>query len=67
MALVALADSWQRPRLPVDGADALKAGVPHGPEVGRVLGEVETWWISTGFSANRDAALAYMNDVVRRS
>ena len=67
MSLIALADSWQRPRLPVDGADVLKAGVPHGPQVGRVLGEVENWWISHGFSASREAALAYMNDVVRRS
>ena len=67
MSLIALTDSWQRPRLPVDGADVLKAGVPHGPQVGRVLGEVENWWISRGFSASREAVLAYMNDVVRRS
>jgi poly(A) polymerase len=48
-ALLALADSWQRPRFPLTGGNVMNAGVPEGPLVGRVLGEVEDWWIESDF------------------
>jgi poly(A) polymerase len=48
--LLALADSWVRPVLPVTGSDVMAAGVPQGPLVGRVLGEVEEWWIDSDFT-----------------
>jgi poly(A) polymerase len=44
--------AWQRPVLPVDGADVLRAGIPQGPMVGRVLQDVEAWWIASGFPAD---------------
>ena len=40
---------WQRPVLSVDGSDVLRAGVPEGPLVGRVLHDVETWWVDADF------------------
>lgn len=49
-ALLALAESWVRPVLPVTGANVLAAGVPHGPLVGKVLAEVEAWWIDADFT-----------------
>jgi poly(A) polymerase len=49
-ALGALADSWQRPEFPVTGEQVMSAGVPQGPLVGRVLGEVEDWWIDSDFT-----------------
>lgn len=64
--LIRVTDHWKRPKLPIDGADILKAGVTHGPDVGRVLGDVEAWWIAAGFPDNRDAVLAQMHDVIRR-
>lgn len=48
-ALLALADSWIRPEFPVTGADVMAAGVPQGPLVGKVLAEVEAWWIDSDF------------------
>ena len=48
-ALLALADAWQRPRFPLGGAHVMAAGVPEGPLVGRILAEVEDWWIDTDF------------------
>lgn len=48
-ALLALADGWVRPTFPLTGNDVMAAGVPHGPLVGRVLGEVEEWWIDSDF------------------
>jgi poly(A) polymerase len=49
-ALLALADSWIRPVFPLKGPDVMAAGVPHGPLIGRVLGEVEEWWIDSDFT-----------------
>jgi poly(A) polymerase len=48
-ALLAMADAWQRPRFPLSGANVMNAGVPQGPLVGRVLAEVEDWWIESDF------------------
>lgn len=47
--LLALADGWVRPELPLTGVNVMAAGIPHGPLVGRVLGEVEEWWIDSDF------------------
>jgi poly(A) polymerase len=49
-ALLALADAWERPRFPLTGRDVMAAGIPEGPLVGRVLSEVEAWWIDSDFT-----------------
>ena len=46
------------PRFPLRGADARSLGVPAGPEVGRLLREVEAWWVDGDFQADRRACLA---------
>ncbi|HVZ91264.1 MAG TPA: CCA tRNA nucleotidyltransferase [Rhizomicrobium sp.] len=48
-ALVALADGWERPRFPLTGENVIAAGVPQGPLVGRILAEVEAWWVDSDF------------------
>lgn len=48
-ALIAMASTWERPVLPLSGENVLAAGVPAGPEVGRILGEVEDWWVDVDF------------------
>ena len=55
--LLMLADVWTRPRFPLSGRDVMRAGVPEGPLVGKVLGEVEKWWIDGDFAAD-EASLA---------
>jgi len=57
-ALRALPDADPVPAFPLAGRDALALGVPKGPEVGRLLREVEGWWSDTGFTASREACLA---------
>jgi poly(A) polymerase len=52
-ALLALGDAWIRPHFPLTGRDAIAAGVPQGPLVGRVLAEVEEWWIAADFTDDR--------------
>jgi poly(A) polymerase len=53
--LLSVADSWRRPKFPLTGLDVMKAGVPEGPAVGRVLHELEEWWMDKDFP---DDALA---------
>jgi poly(A) polymerase len=48
-ALLDWAEHWRVPRFPLGGADVLAAGAPLGPEVGRLLREVEAWWIEHDF------------------
>jgi poly(A) polymerase len=48
-ALLAMGDAWERPVFPLTGRDVMNAGVPEGPVVGRVLSEVEDWWIDADF------------------
>jgi poly(A) polymerase len=48
-ALLAMADAWERPKFPLDGGNVMAAGVPQGPLIGKVLGEVEQWWIDSDF------------------
>jgi len=47
--MIALAEGWSRPELPLTGRDIMNAGVPKGPLVGQVMREVEDWWIDNDF------------------
>ena len=49
-ALLAMADAWQRPVFPLTGANVMNAGIAQGPLVGRILAEVEEWWIESDFT-----------------
>jgi len=48
-ALLAIADSWTRPEFPLTGEEVMAAGVPQGPMVGRIMREVEEWWVDVDF------------------
>lgn len=67
LALIRLAETWQRPQLPINGGDILKAGVPHGPEVGKALHAVEEWWIASRFPDSRARALEKLREVLGRA
>ncbi len=45
------------PVFPVDGGDALKAGVPAGPAVGAALQSVRRWWLAADGRAGREECL----------
>ena len=51
-------EAWEKPRFPLRGRDAMAEGVPHGPEIGRVLKTVEAWWEENDFLPDRQACLA---------
>ncbi len=54
----ALFDLPPGPDFPLLGRDALAAGVPPGPALGRLLAQVREWWIAGGAAASRDECLA---------
>jgi poly(A) polymerase len=56
-ALLRFAAKTKRPAFPLKGRDLRRFGLRHGPEVGRVLREVEAWWEAGDFGATRSACL----------
>ena len=56
--------AWTPQKLPIDGTDVQALGVPRGPRVGRLLREVESWWIEHDFAPDRTACLARLRDRV---
>ncbi len=64
-ALIAMAESWERPELPLTGEDVMKAGVPKGPEIGRVMREVESWWVDADFTDDRFSIIERLKAIVQ--
>jgi poly(A) polymerase len=64
-ALLALADAWVRPDFPLTGRDVMAAGVPEGPLVGRILSEVEDWWIDADFTEDEFSLAERLKAVVQ--
>jgi len=56
--LMGEAESWERPKFPVSGADVKRLGIGEGASVGELLRAVESWWIEGDFAAGRDECLA---------
>ena len=47
------------------GENVMAAGVPQGPMVGRVLGEVEDWWIDADFTDDEFSLAERLKAVVQ--
>ena len=43
----------------------MRAGVPEGPLVGQVLGEVEEWWIDSDFTDDEFSLAERLKTVVQ--
>lgn len=64
-ALLAMADSWTRPEFPLTGREVMAANVPEGAEVGRVMREVEEWWVDADFIDDRFSIIERLKAVVQ--
>ncbi len=53
--LLALADGWRRPSMPVGGRELARLGVEPGPETGRLLKAFEEGWIADDFPSDGHA------------
>lgn len=63
--MIALAEGWTVPTLPLTGEEVLAAGVPKGPMVGEVLREVEDWWIDHDFIDDKMSAIEKLKAVAQ--
>jgi poly(A) polymerase len=59
--LLDFAISWQRPRFPVTGGDLIAAGYSPGPQMGRLLRQLETQWVNSGFKLDRSELLQFVD------
>jgi poly(A) polymerase len=66
-ALLETADQWRRPAFPLRGHDVIALGLDPGPQIGRLLSEVEKWWIESDFKPDRAALLAHLKAIAADS
>jgi poly(A) polymerase len=64
-ALVAHAQMWTPPKLPLSGDEVMAAGVPAGPKVGQVMREVEAWWIDADFPDDKLSVIERLKAVAQ--
>ena len=50
----AAVEGWTPPRLPIGGGALISRGVPQGPQVARMLRQVEEQWVAAGFPEGAD-------------
>jgi poly(A) polymerase len=65
--LLDMADKWQLPRFPLTGRDVMQAGVPEGPQVGRILAALEDEWVEGDFAAEESALRGRLRAMVRNA
>jgi len=61
--LLRLPDYWKPPVFPLTGKDVLAVGVKPGPQVGRLLGDLEDWWVAAGFKPSKDELTARLRNI----
>ena len=64
-ALVAHAQMWTPPKLPLTGDEIMAAGVPAGPKVGLIMREVEDWWIDADFPDDKLSVIERLKAVAQ--
>ena len=64
-ALVAHAQMWTPPKMPLTGDEVMAAGVPAGPKVGVVMREVEEWWIDADFPDDKLSVIERLKAVAQ--
>jgi poly(A) polymerase len=62
--LIRFAREWPVPEFPLKGRDLLDAGVPIGPAVGKLMEQLEAWWIAGDFTADRTVCLDKLKEIV---
>ena len=56
--ILAIADTWQAPVMPINGADLITLGFTQGEQLGIALDAARKAWIASDFTLDRDALLA---------
>jgi poly(A) polymerase len=64
--LLKLAESWERPELPIDGRDVMAKGIDEGPKIGTTLRALEEEWIEADFAFDRRALLKRLKETINQ-
>jgi poly(A) polymerase len=62
--LLALPLDWVPPAFPLTGRDVIVLGIRPGPRVGRLLDAVRVWWEAGDFTADREACLIRLKELM---
>ncbi len=57
---------WVIPKLPIKGGDLIASGVTRGPDVSRLLAEIENDWMEADFPADKDVVMKMAEVYVSR-
>ena len=57
---------WERPEFPICGDDVVAVGIKPGPVVGRILKELEIWWIEQDFPDDVTFIARHMRELADR-
>jgi poly(A) polymerase len=61
-----MADTWRPPDFPLKGRDALSLGMAPSEDIGRILEEVESWWMGEDFRPSREDCLARLKLLIEK-
>ena len=64
-ALLALAESWDKPTFPLTGQMVRAAGVAEGETIGKIMREVEEWWIDADFIDDEFSVIERLKAIVQ--
>ncbi len=62
--IVSVIKNWTPPEFPLTGHDVMEGGVPAGPKIGKILRQVEDWWIDQDFEPDRTDCLEKLQHVL---
>lgn len=62
-----IAQSWAVPDFPLQGRDLARLGMSQGPAIGRLLKDVEQWWIDGDFVADHDTCLNHLKTLIGKA
>jgi len=65
-ALLKIANAWTKPEFPLDGRDAMAAGLDEGPKIGVILRTLEQEWIEAEFRSDRRVLLKRLKEFVKQ-
>ena len=64
VATYQIVTSFRPPQFPLNGKDVMELGIPAGPDVGRFLAAMETWWLEHDFKPGRGECLEKLKDII---
>jgi poly(A) polymerase len=65
-ALLKIVKAWAKPEFPLNGRDAMAAGIDEGPKIGVTLRALEQEWVDAEFRPDRRAMLKRLKETVKQ-